>query len=286
VPFLALSLLLLLVLETLAQPARRAAAGQPPADVEPAVTRVLARTSFPGTFAVVVARQQRPATGLSVRAADRQAARDEEAVAANGRAAARAFPSASLVKLLIAEDLLHRDRVGLVQLREDDLDLMARMISSSDDLAASLLWVRFDGERMVRDVARRYGLTGTAPPPIPGQWGQTVVTAHDLARFLSRLPVTAHPDDAEALLGWMRAVRPVAADGFDQRFGLFRVAKGVAVKQGWMCCIDGDRHVHSVGVVGRTVVVLLSEVPVAVGYDEVRRALTAAAAKVPRPRSA
>src|SRR3712207_8491340 len=56
-----------------------------------------------------------------------------------------------------------------------DLDLVSRMISSSDDPAASQLWVRFDGERMVRDVVRRYGLTGTALPPIRGQWGQTVV---------------------------------------------------------------------------------------------------------------
>ena len=37
-----------------------------------------------------------------------------------------------------------------------------------------------------------------------------------------------------------------------------------------MCCVGGNRHLHSVGVVGHRVVVLLSEVPRAVGYDEAR----------------
>ncbi|UOY02551.1 serine hydrolase [Blastococcus sp. PRF04-17] len=161
------------------------------------------------------------------------------------------------------------------------------MIRSSDDPAASALWVRYDGDRMVRDVAARYGLTGTGPPPIPGQWGQATTTARDLARFLSLLPVVAHPDDAAALLGWMREATARAADGFDQRFGLFGTAPaGSAVKQGWMCCVGGSRHLHSVGVVGARVVVLLSEVPRAVGYGAARTALTAAAAAtaVPPPR--
>jgi hypothetical protein len=50
-----------------------------------------------------------------------------------------------------------------------------------------------------------------------------------------------------------------------------------------MCCVDGNRHLHSVGVVGRRVVVLLSEVPRAVGYDAGRAALTAAAAALALP---
>ncbi len=75
----------------------------------------------------------------------------------------------------------------------------------------------------------------------------------------------------------------MAADGFDQRFGLFGAIQGAAVKQGWMCCVDGRRHLHSVGVLGRTVVVLLSEVDPDVGYGAVQRVLTAAAAQVPPP---
>ena len=72
----------------------------------------------------------------------------------------------------------------------------------------------------------------------------------------------AHPADAGALLAWMRTATPVAADGFDQQFGLFGTAPPLpAVKQGWMCCVGGNRHLHSVAVVGHRVVVLLSEVP-------------------------
>jgi hypothetical protein len=274
--------LTLLLADALAHRPAPASADTRPADVVPAVVEGWAARSVPGVVATVVARQHHPADDLSPRAADGLAARTDAAWADNGAAAARPFPTASLVKLFIAEDVLHRVRAGRLQLRPGDLRLLQRMISSSDDPAASALWVRYDGARMVRDVARRYDLTGTAPPAVPGQWGQTTTTAHDVARFLSRLPVVAHPDDAARLLDWMRATTPVAADGFDQRYGVH--GRGAAVKQGWMCCVDGDRHVHSVGVVGRTVVVLLAEVPGWIGYDAARGALTAAAQQVPRTR--
>jgi hypothetical protein len=207
------------------------------------------------------------------------------AAVAGNAAADRPLPTASMVKLFLAEDLLHRARWDGLELREDDPELLRVMITESDDRAASVLWVRYDGERAVREVARRYGLTGTVPPPVRGQWGRTLTTARDLARFLSLLPVVAHPDDADTLLGWMRATTPVASDGFDQRFGLFGTAGVAAVKQGWMCCVDRNRHLHSAGVVGRTVVVLLGEAPGDVGFDAVARALTDAAAGVPLPRS-
>jgi hypothetical protein len=244
-----------------------------------------ASRALPGVVGVVVARQHRPATGLAPRAAEARAARVDSAWAGNGAAASRPFPTASLVKLFMAEDVLHRARTGQLRLGEGDRDQLQRMITASDDPAASDLWVRYDGERMVREVAGRYDLTGTAPPAVRGQWGQTVTTARDLARFLSLLPVVAHPEDAATLMTWMRAAAPTAADGYDQRFGLFGVGGLAAVKQGWMCCVGGTRHVHSAGVVGGTVVVLLSEVPERVGYDTAREALTAAAAQVEAPRS-
>ena len=144
------------------------------------------------------------------------------------------------------------------------------------------MWVRYGGGQMVTDVARRYRLTGTAPPAAPGQWGSTTTTARDLARFLALLPTAAHPDDGAALLEWMREATELGADGFDQRFGLFGTGSPqVAVKQGWMCCVGGSRHLHSVGVVGTRVVVLLSEVPRATSYDDARGALTDAAAAIP-----
>jgi hypothetical protein len=261
---------------------RRAAAGAPPAaQLVPAVV-----AAYPpvGTLAVVVARQLVPAAGLSIRAAEARSARLAASAAGNA-AADRPFPTASMVKLFMAEDVLHRARAGTLTLRADDPLLLQEMIRSSDDPAASTLWVRYGGGQMVVDVARRYRLTGTAPPAVPGQWGETTTTASDLARFLALLPSAAHPDDAAALLGWMREATPLAADGFDQRFGLFGTAPAhTAVKQGWMCCVGGNRHLHSVGVVGSRVVVLLSEVPRGTGYDTARAALTTAAAAIPPPR--
>ncbi len=191
-----------------------------------------------------------------------------------------------MVKLFVAADILHRARRGSLALGPNELALLQNMIRSSDDPAASTLWVRFGGGQMVVDVARRYRLTGTAPPAVQGQWGEATTTARDLGRFLSLLPVVAHPDDAAALLEWMRSATPQAADGFDQQFGLFGTAPPLTpVKQGWMCCVGGNRHLHSVGVVGTRVVVLLSEVPRRVRYDEARAALTAAAAAVPPPQT-
>jgi hypothetical protein len=158
------------------------------------------------------------------------------------------------------------------------------MIRRSSDPAASALWVRYDGVRMVTSVAARYGLTGTSPPAVPGEWGQATTTARDLARFLALLPVVAHPFDAAALQVWMRTATTTAADGFDQRFGVLAAAPSfTAVKQGWMCCVGGKRHLHSVAVVGHQVVVLLSEVPANVSYAAASAALDAAAAALPPP---
>ena len=248
-----------------------------PADIVPAVT---AAHGDLGTFAVVVARQEERQTDVSIRAAEAVTAKVLARTAGN-ELADRPFPTASLVKLFIAADVLHRARTGAVTLTPADRAELELMIRSSNDPAASDLWVRFNGAQAVRDVAVRYGLTGTAPPRRWGQWGETTTTAADLARFLARLPVIAHPDDAEALLGWMRAATPIASDGFDQEFGVFGTLPGAAVKQGWMCCLAGQRHLHSMGVVGGRVVVLLSEVPSSVSYDRARAALDAAAAAVP-----
>jgi hypothetical protein len=250
-----------------------------PADIVPAVT---AAHGDLGTFAVVVADQEERQTDVSIRAAEARTAQVLARTAGN-ELADRPFPTASLVKLFLAADVLHRARTGGVALTPADRAELELMIRSSNDPAASDVWVRFGGAQAVRDVAVRYGLTDTAPPRRWGQWGETTTTAADLARFLTRLPVIAHPDDAEALLGWMRTATPIASDGFDQEFGVFGTLPGAAVKQGWMCCLAGQRHLHSVGVVGGRVVVLLSEVPSSVGWDRARAALDAAAAAVPVP---
>ncbi|SEL69603.1 hypothetical protein SAMN04515665_11748 [Blastococcus sp. DSM 46786] len=274
-----LTVVQLLALEAF-RPGRAAAGGSPPAVL---VADAVQAYGSAGTLAVVVDRRQSRITEGSVRAAEARLLRRLAYGSDNGPVADRSFPTASMVKLFMAEDILTRARAGSIALTEGDRDLLREMIRRSDDPAASTLWVRYGGGQMVRDVAERYDLAGTGPPParIPGQWGQAVTTAHDLARFLAWLPVVAHPEDAATLLGWMREATPVAADGFVQQFGLFGTLPAeAAVKQGWMCCVDGQRHLHSVAVIGASVVVLFSEVPRSVGYDAARAALTAAGAAV------
>ncbi|MGR7027340.1 serine hydrolase [Geodermatophilus sp. URMC 62] len=263
---------------------RRALAGPPAVEVVPAAVGAYGDTG--GVLAVALTAQVPPPDGLTRPALDARDAVLSRRTADNGAAADRPFPTASLVKLFLAEDVLHRARTGQLTLQPRDWRLLQAMISASDDPAASELWDRFDGPRTVRDVAARYRLTGTAPPADPTQWGETTTTAGDLARFLALLPTVASPADATTLLVWMRTATPLAADGFDQRFGLLGAVPGrPAVKQAWMCCLGGSRHLHSVGVVGTRVVVLLSEVPRSVGYPRAAAALTAAAASLPPPGS-
>ena len=193
----------------------------------------------------------------------------------------RPFATASLVKLYLAEGLLHRARATGAALSVADSARVAAMLSSSDDDAASRLWVDHGGPAVLADVAARYQLSATSPPTTAGAWGQSTTSARDLARFLTTLPETAHPDDVRTMWGPLSRDTAVAADGFDQRFGLLAddlVPPGSPVKQGWMCCVDDVRHLHSVGVVGDRVVVLLTAVPAAVTWAALRSALAAAAA--------
>src|SRR3954447_13063254 len=95
------------------------------------------------------------------------------------------LPSASLVKLLVVQQLLARTAREPLHARLQRL--MERAITASGDQAMSVLWDAYDGELMVRDAVRVFGLTGTAPPEEAGQWGEATTTATDLARFLSAL---------------------------------------------------------------------------------------------------
>ena len=190
--------------------------------------------------------------------------------------------TASLVKILVVAGLLARDAAGGGALGPEDLALMQAAMTTSDDDAMSALWVRHDGAGLVTGMAARLGLTGTAPPPVRGQWGESTTTATDVAVLLGALDEVLDDGDAATVLGWLRATTATAADGFDQTFGLLSgVAAGVGAKQGWMCCVGGVRQLHSAGVLadGR-VVVLLGQFPRAASWAQASASLDAAAAAV------
>jgi hypothetical protein len=190
--------------------------------------------------------------------------------------------TASLVKLLVVQQVLARGAAGQLSLSVADLGLMERAVTASDDGAMSTLWDRFGGAELVTAAAAEFGLTGSSPPAVAGQWGEARTTARDTAVFLSTLPDHLTGTDLATLTGWMTSPTGIARDGFDQRWGLLSpaVTSGtqVAAKQGWMCCIDGRRQLHSAGTLadGRTVV-LLGDFPTRTSWAAAKAALDAAA---------
>jgi hypothetical protein len=166
----------------------------------------------------------------------------------------RAYTSASLVKLLIALSVLDRDGpVADVQ----------RMLSRSDDDLASRFWAAYGGPSIVTRWATKLGLTGTRPPEDPGRWGDTLITASDIVRIYQYLL----DHKSAAILNALRDATERGSDGFRQYFGIPDAAAGQqwAVKQGWSCCRP-TRVLHTSGVVGRYIVVVLTEHPAKVDY--------------------
>ncbi|MCZ2839003.1 serine hydrolase [Modestobacter sp. VKM Ac-2985] len=193
--------------------------------------------------------------------------------------------TASLVKLLVVQQLLARDAAGVLTLSENDWDLMQRALTVSDDRAMSLLWDRWGGAELVTTAAAQFGLTGTQLPSEPGQWGEAVTTARDQATFLADLGSQLEPPQLVTMTSWLQGATDRAADGFGQDFGLLSPTAGaagpVAAKQGWMCCVDSRRQLHSVGVLadGR-VAVLLGDFPTSTSWSQARAALDNAAQSV------
>jgi beta-lactamase class A len=148
------------------------------------------------------------------------------------------FYSASLSKLILAVDALQQP------LSDDDLDLIHRALSVSDDDAMDVLWTRFDGMDAIGRVAAEAGLTGTHAPDDPSQWGEVVITANDMVRLYQYILGSPERDTIVAALS---SAPDTAADGFDQAFGLLGVT-GFYAKQGWMYYLPSDVYLHSAGV--------------------------------------
>jgi hypothetical protein len=184
------------------------------------------------------------------------------------------FRSASLVKLLIAIDALHRGAT------ESERQSLAHMLSVSDDNIASAFWTQGGAGAIVTRSVALVGLTGTEPPEQSGKWGEVKVTPNDMVRVyqyvMDALPIADHTLIVDAL-----AQAPqFAADDFDQYFG---IPDGMntqwAIKQGWGNN-DSAMVLHSTGLVGakwRYVVVLMTKHPLGSGWRTSADSVTAAA---------
>ena len=168
-----------------------------------------------------------------------------------------AFPALSLVKLMIAADVLTGGdgSAGAGGLDPTTRMMLREMISQSDDVAASDLYAQLGADEMVERVAERFELAGTSPTPDGQFWGNVQTTAADLASLLGQSLVD--PVIAPVLGPDMLAATAIAADGVDQRIGM-RLVPGAGSKQGWGCCLSGVLGVHSMGFTDTRIVVVLS----------------------------
>jgi hypothetical protein len=194
---------------------------------------------------------------------------------------------ASVAKLFIADDLLLQESKGQTTLTPDDRKLFERMLRQSDDSAAETFWNRSGGSAIITRVAARYGL-GSTRPPNNGRWWNTISSAADLVRWYDMMMAGTGglpPEQASVILANLAASAPVALDGtqpggvYPQRFGIPDGLPGeaVAVKQGWMCCINSDWMHLSTGVIGpdrRYVMVIGALQPAS--SDEARATITQA----------
>ena len=166
-----------------------------------------------------------------------------------------AFPIASVAKLFIADDLLMNDAQKKAPLSPRDRHALEAMLQFSDDNAADDFWTRGGGNAIIDRVAARYGLTKTTAP-YDGNWWNTMSSTADLVTYYAKLldgTGGLPPEAADVIVSNLAASKPVGVDGYPQRFGIpdGLFAEPVAVKQGWMCCWNGDNWLHmSTGVVG------------------------------------
>ncbi|MFP3962994.1 hypothetical protein SMC26_11795 [Actinomadura fulvescens] len=197
--------------------------------------------------------------------------------------------SASVVKVLIALDQL--ERAG-------DRGVMGRMLRSSDDKAATYFWRRGGQGKIIQRMARKAGLTETAPPPAdkPGFWGYTALSAGDVLKTYRYLLEKAPKGHRDFVVGQLRRATQCGTDGFDQFFGIPRaVPKPWAIKQGWsgfgdvpaVRCREGTFRpvvgpdlglgrpvLHTTGIVGHRIFVVLTLQPAGSSFQAASERVT------------
>lgn len=187
----------------------------------------------------------------------------------------RPYRSASLVKLLIAVDVL-RDGVPDGRTAER----IRQMLGPSDDGVASNLWGELGGTTILDRTSALMGLTSVVPPDIVGRWGNAMISAHDVGTVFDYILTKLPTDSRDLVVNAMAASPAIAADGFHQDFGIpSALAAPWAVKQGWSDSA-GEIVVHSTGLVGtgwRYVVVVLTEHPRGVSWATASDSVTAGA---------
>ncbi|MDT7712214.1 MAG: hypothetical protein QOG46_903 [Pseudonocardiales bacterium] len=173
------------------------------------------------------------------------------------------FAAMSVVKLLIALDVLSRNDWATPEgATQQEL---RQMLANSDDQIANTLWTAGGGPAIVTRMTGTLGLEGTQPPGDPGEWGDTLITPHDMVTVYRYIADQLPKPDQDLILGALAETPKIAADGFDQYFGIPDGMPNIswAVKQGWGTS-GAQAVMNSTGLVGsdwRYVVVVLASAP-------------------------
>ena len=167
--------------------------------------------------------------------------------------------TASVVKLdILAALLLQRQDAGRLPSTAEQA-LARRMITESDNDAATALWHRIGGASGLATANRRLGLVETVPDGAD-RWGLTRTTAADQVRLLSAVTGHGGPLAVAGLAGNVGAlqadrrafaVRLLEQVDDEQAWGVSAAADGpgTALKNGWLPDSGDDRRwlVNSVG---------------------------------------
>ncbi|HEY2167071.1 MAG TPA: serine hydrolase [Jatrophihabitantaceae bacterium] len=154
------------------------------------------------------------------------------------------YSSESVVKTMIAARLLASGQMtGTVE------TTAWKMITQSDDASANALYGRVGGDGIVTWAASYFHIANLgSPPPRPGWWGGTRITASGLVHLYAA--IKRDPSIGGWLFNAMSHATRYGSDGTFQLFGLPSASTGVAVKAGWGFDFgDGSADFNSTGLV-------------------------------------
>jgi hypothetical protein len=185
--------------------------------------------------------------------------------------------TASVVKLLIAIDALHRAGWAPSTSTRNEI---THMLEGSNDGDASDFWDRDGGNAIVTRMVGLIGLKHTLLPTVTGQWGMAKMSASDVVATYQFIAYDMPAASSTLIMNALYNAKKTADDGFPQYFGIPDGLPATAtwwIKQGWMI-LNSAVVLNTTGVVGtdnRYIVVLLTSQSAYTTYAKGRNAVTA-----------
>jgi beta-lactamase class A len=165
--------------------------------------------------------------------------------------ASQQFETASIVKVDILSTLLWKLQKSNGHLSTSQRSLATRMITQSDNAAASALWTQIGKGSGLAAANRAFGLTHTTPGS-GGSWGLTRTTVADQLRLLTVLSTSGPLSSTSRayVLGLM--ARVVSGQRWGVPYAAGDDATAVYVKNGWLSR-SADGYKWIINTVGRIV---------------------------------